>query len=46
MHKVKERILEKIKERQKQLTQINSEIVELWEEYYGYNSSREAEDSS
>ena len=45
MKEEKERILEEIRVRQKQITQIQAEIPKLWDKYYERNSS-EAVDRS
>ena len=42
----KERILEEIRIRQKQIAQINLEIPKLWDKYYGKDSSKALDGSS
>jgi hypothetical protein len=42
----KEKILDEIKIRQKQIAQINMEIPKLWEKYYECNSSETLDRSS
>jgi hypothetical protein len=45
MTKEKERILDEIKVRQKQIAQIQSEIPKLWDQYYKLNEHERPDNS-